>query len=210
MEPPARHYLCARCRTAVLICSRCDRGQRYCAGDCAKQVRTQSLQEAGQRYQSSRSGRLKHATRQRRYRDRQTKVTHHGSPPQAPDDLLPVNPTSPIKNTHSPGTAIFAVSYRANLCVLTSCAVGYVVLYVYLTGENRTMTLTPDLEAKYFAITTLRNGATAPLRGNCTFTTAALSVCCDKQGCRASARFGLPPSIPIFRLSARRWRNSPS
>ena len=69
MEPPARHYLCARCHTAVLICGHCDRGQRYCAGDCAKLARTQSLQDAGQRYQTSRSGRLNHAARQRRYRD---------------------------------------------------------------------------------------------------------------------------------------------
>lgn len=102
MEPPARHYLCARCRTAVLICSRCDRGQRYCADDCAKQVRTQSLQEAGQRYQSSRSGRLKHAARQRRYRERQIKVTHHGSPPLTPDDLLPTSPMLPVKSAPQP------------------------------------------------------------------------------------------------------------
>ena len=102
MEPPARHYLCARCRTAVLICSHCDRGQRYCAGDCAKLARTQSLQDAGQRYQTSRSGRLNHAARQHRYRDRQTKVTHHGSPLRTPDVLLPVSPMLPVKSSPQP------------------------------------------------------------------------------------------------------------
>lgn len=102
MEPPARHYRCARCCTVVLICSHCDRGQRYCAGDCAKLARTQSLQEAGKRYQSSLPGRLRHALRQRRYRDRQTKVTHHGSPPQTPDDLLPAIPMLCIKSTPQP------------------------------------------------------------------------------------------------------------
>lgn len=102
MEPPARHYQCARCHTAVLICSHCDRGQRYCAGDCAQQARTQSLQESGRRYQASRSGRLNHAERQRRYRDRQAKVTHHGSPPPAPDDLLPANPMSPANSVLQP------------------------------------------------------------------------------------------------------------
>ena len=102
MEPPARHYLCARCRTAVLICSRCDRGQRYCAGDCAKLARTQSLQDAGQRYQSNRPGRLKHATRQRRYRDRQSKVTHHGSPLQTQNVLLPASPALSVKSAPQP------------------------------------------------------------------------------------------------------------
>ena len=47
---------------------------------------------AGQRYQLSLSGRYKHADRQRRYRAQQEKVTHQGSPPQPPSDLLPVIP----------------------------------------------------------------------------------------------------------------------
>lgn len=92
MEPSGRHYLCARCRTAVLICSHCDNGQRYCAGGCAQLARAYSLREAGRRYQASLGGRHTHAARQRRYRARQTKVTHQGSPPQTPSDLLPVNP----------------------------------------------------------------------------------------------------------------------
>ena len=92
MEPPTRHYLCARCRTAVIVCSHCDRGQRYCAGGCAQLARAHSLKAAGQRYQTSLPGRHKHAARQRRYRARQQKVTHHGSPPLASPDLLPVIP----------------------------------------------------------------------------------------------------------------------
>ena len=93
MEPSGRHYLCARCRTAVLICSLCDRGQRYCSGGCAQLARAHSMRLAGQRYQLSLSGRHKHAARQRGYRVRQTKVTHQGSPPQTPSDLLPTIPT---------------------------------------------------------------------------------------------------------------------
>ena len=93
METPARHYLCARCRTAVLICSFCDRGQRYCAGDCAQLARAHSMRLASHRYQLSLPGRYKHAARQRGYRARQTKVTHQGSPPQPPSDLLPSIPT---------------------------------------------------------------------------------------------------------------------
>lgn len=99
MELPARHYLCVRCRTAVLICSHCDRGQRYCADDCSQLARAHSLKAAGQRYQTSLLGRYKHAARQRRYRARQTKVTHQGSPPSAPDDLLPAIPTLCVEVT---------------------------------------------------------------------------------------------------------------
>ena len=32
----ARLFLCAGCRAQALICSCCDRGQIYCAGDCAR------------------------------------------------------------------------------------------------------------------------------------------------------------------------------
>jgi hypothetical protein len=97
MEPPGRRFLCARCRTEVLICSHCDRGQRYCAGDCAQLARTQSLKAARQRYQSSLPGRKKHAERQRRYRAKQQEVTHQGSPPPTPTDLLPAIPTSHVE-----------------------------------------------------------------------------------------------------------------
>ena len=34
-----RFFLCALCRQQVLICSHCDRGQVYCAGDCRDQAR---------------------------------------------------------------------------------------------------------------------------------------------------------------------------
>jgi len=99
MESSGRHYLCARCRTAVIVCSRCDRGQRYCAGDCAQMARAHSLKAAGQRYQTSLRGRHTHAARQRVYRSRQTKVTHQGSPPQTSSDLLPVIPTLRVEIT---------------------------------------------------------------------------------------------------------------
>ena len=93
MEPPPRRFLCARCRAPVLVCSHCDRGQRYCAADCAAITRKALQQEAAQRYQHSRPGRLKHAQRTRRWRERQAtanqSVTHQGSPPPALPALLP-------------------------------------------------------------------------------------------------------------------------
>ena len=84
----ARLFLCAGCRTQSLICSCCDRGQIYCAGDCAARARRHALRAAGRRYQTSRPGRLAHADRTRRYRARGKKVTHHGSPELPRDDLL--------------------------------------------------------------------------------------------------------------------------
>jgi len=77
MEPPPRRYLCACCRTAVIICSHCDRGDRYCSPECASQVRARYMAEAGQRYQCSRRGRHAHAARQRCYRSKKTNNALH-------------------------------------------------------------------------------------------------------------------------------------
>ena len=85
---PARFFLCDRCCAQVLICSCCDRGQIYCAGGCAGLARRERQREAGQRYQTSRRGRVAHALRARSYRARQKNVTHQGSPRPPPDDLV--------------------------------------------------------------------------------------------------------------------------
>jgi hypothetical protein len=85
---PARLFVCVGCRSQALICSCCDRGQIYCAGDCADRARHHAQRAAGRRYQSSRRGRLAHAVRARRYRARGKKVTHQGSPLRAADDPL--------------------------------------------------------------------------------------------------------------------------
>lgn len=93
MEPPARRYLCACCHTPVLLCSRCDHGNRYCK-DCAPVQRTCCVRAAGQRYQASRRGRHAHAQRQRRWRAKHSKVTHQGSPPPELTALLPPEVTA--------------------------------------------------------------------------------------------------------------------
>ena len=109
VDHPARLLVCARCRTQVLLCSRCDRGQRYCGRTCSGAARRDSQREAARRYQASRAGRMAHAARSRRWRQRRCKqvsgqaatlqaghsnfVTHQGSPmragdaPLAPDEL---------------------------------------------------------------------------------------------------------------------------
>ncbi len=91
MKFTCRLFLCVRCRTQVLICNRCDRGQIYCSDICSKTVRCESLRTAGSRYQQTAKGRHKHAERTRRYRQRKNKVTHQGSITPTPDDLLAAN-----------------------------------------------------------------------------------------------------------------------
>ena len=76
-EDSYRLYSCRRCAQQVRICRRCDRGHQYCAGECARIRRRESLRRAGQRYQQSYRGACRHAARQRAWRIK--KVTHHGS-----------------------------------------------------------------------------------------------------------------------------------
>jgi hypothetical protein len=107
-DEPARRFLCARCRAPALVCSRCDRGQIYCAAGCAAVARQQSQRDAGRRYQCSRPGRFMHAARTQRWRERQVllalppagselarpqSVTHQGSPAPALDAVLLAVPT---------------------------------------------------------------------------------------------------------------------
>jgi hypothetical protein len=100
-DASARLYLCARCRVQVLICSCCDRGNIYCEGDCAAESRRTRQRASGQRYQRSLRGRRNHAARAKRYRARQNKVTHQGSPGPPPDDVMRASAAS----TRNPQTA---------------------------------------------------------------------------------------------------------
>ena len=89
MTTSARLYNCARCHGQVIICRDCDRGNVYCGPACAVAARRESRRRAAAKYQASRRGRFSNADRQRRYRQRQRqKVTHQGSPPTSPNDLL--------------------------------------------------------------------------------------------------------------------------
>lgn len=95
IDDSARLFLCARCFVQVRLCSHCDRGQRYCTRTCSSLARDAAQREAGSRYQRSRSGRMAHAARSRRWRIRHHQidlvvttqgqadaniVTHQGSP----------------------------------------------------------------------------------------------------------------------------------
>ncbi len=95
-EPAYRLYNCARCQVQVRICQRCDYGNVYCAGECARIRRRESLRRAQVRYQRSRRGARRHADRQRRLRERQRqqqqKVTHQGSPVTVTQCIVAVSP----------------------------------------------------------------------------------------------------------------------
>lgn len=67
VAPTCRRFQCARCGNEVLICSHCDRGNRYCSV-CSPICRRESQREAGRRYQKTHGGAMNHARRQARYR----------------------------------------------------------------------------------------------------------------------------------------------
>lgn len=94
MELSSRLFYCALCNTQCIICSPCDYGQIYCSPDCSKSSRQKSCNEAEKRYQQTPKGKLNHALRQQRYRERQCKiVTDHTS--QTPSEC---DPQSSINN----------------------------------------------------------------------------------------------------------------
>lgn len=96
MLPSARFYLCALCRKQVVVCRRCDHGQRYCSQKCSRQRRSERQREAKARYANSRAGRHNNAERQRRFRARlldhnpvnSKTVTDQGSALGGPTDNL--------------------------------------------------------------------------------------------------------------------------
>ena len=91
-----RSFSCDRCRTLVVICSRCDRGNRFCGVKCRDDARAESVRGAAKKYQESEVGRRNHQRRQGRYRrklaDSADQVTHQGSAPEATPVALPSDP----------------------------------------------------------------------------------------------------------------------
>lgn len=71
------HATCAR---AFLLCSRCDRGNRYCSRECARAARAIALVTIRRRYEASEQAKADRRARARRYRLAQKKtVTDQGS-----------------------------------------------------------------------------------------------------------------------------------
>ena len=109
MPVSSRLYHCCRCHCQVIVCSRCDRGQRYCPGQCPRLARSASLKRSSKKYQSSRQGRFNNAARQKRFRrNKKQKVTQQGSPPKRLHDLLKAQLNRPkeTQKTFLPCTTI--------------------------------------------------------------------------------------------------------
>lgn len=99
-EPTYRLYNCRRCGLQVRICSRCDHGNIYCAGECARIRRRESMRRAGARYQRGRRGAHRHAARQRNWRTyRRQEVTHQGCPSGALYGSVSENPVTKLEPT---------------------------------------------------------------------------------------------------------------
>ena len=110
MQSSARMYFCCRCQAQVIICSECDRGHRYCTGQCATDARSDSLKRASDKYRSTRAGCINNAARQKRYRQRQKQiVTHQGSQLVVSHDVLKAQSHWPekVKNHAQSGSVLF-------------------------------------------------------------------------------------------------------
>lgn len=120
MDTSSRLYYCCLCHAQVIICTRCDRGQRYCPDGCSQKARKVSVNRAGKKYQSTRPGRFNNAKRQQQYRHRQQqkqKVTHHSSPPLAHCAVLKSTRGSLKKAAKQVATeASFHCSYCGDAC----------------------------------------------------------------------------------------------
>lgn len=99
----------AECLRQFFLCSRCDRGQRYCGERCRTRARRHSVREAGGRYQRTLDGRHAHAARQAAYRQRQQQKVTHQSPPVAaePPKVVPTleppaTSAQPLSSTERP------------------------------------------------------------------------------------------------------------
>jgi len=103
-----RMFLCGCCRSQVLVCRWCDRGQIYCIDTCAQKARHDRQREARRRYQATPRGRAMHAERSRRYRARMRAVTDHGlanEPEGRPSLNLHIGAalSQPLPSRKSPG-----------------------------------------------------------------------------------------------------------
>ena len=116
MESTGRIFTCVHCFKQVIICSLCDRGQRYCSPDCSEIARNHSQRAASHRYQKSREGRVKHALRMRHYRRRKQIVTHQGSQSSVPNGLLQANPGDARKSSVTRHQPVVAISFQCHFC----------------------------------------------------------------------------------------------
>jgi hypothetical protein len=79
-----RRFTCGICLKEVWICRRCDRGNRYCSGECQLDGRRRSNQQAGRTFRAKEEGKQGNARRQRDWYRRQ-KAREETADSRAPD-----------------------------------------------------------------------------------------------------------------------------
>ena len=132
VDSVGRMFLCARCREPVVLCSRCDRGNRYCGDACSTEARRDFVRDAGRRYQTGSGGRAMHAARSRRWRLRrkakaaadsvdERTVTHHGSPVEPVE--LPSVVTPSLSITVIPTAPEAAAQPPRRVCPRCACPI---------------------------------------------------------------------------------------
>jgi len=123
-EPSYRLYNCRRCAVQVRICSCCDHGNIYCAGECAQIRRRESRRRASARYQLTRRGAHHHAARQRRWRmRRRQKVTHQGCAGGSGYGSVsePLTPNSELTDAHRRYQALCTRGTATDVAVCSLC-----------------------------------------------------------------------------------------
>jgi len=139
MSRSARFFLCARCRSQVHICQRCDSGQQYCAGDCASQSRIERQREANRRYSKTYRAKVLNAQRQHRLRLRRSahknnKVTEQASPVAAMRSTS--SPTVLSASRRRSASASTAVQAEV-VCSFCGCVCATRVRIDFLTPARR-------------------------------------------------------------------------
>src|SRR5438034_194068 len=153
MQACARSFVCARCAIQVLVCSACDRGQIYCAGECSQLARRSAQREAGRRYQMTRRGRFTHAERSHRYRARQKNVTHQGCRLPTADDVLAAHWALRQSIAHCPPRAAWCCHFcgarrlhATGSTWLPAPWLGWLDTSSIMNTEESRMSIAPELE----------------------------------------------------------------
>lgn len=100
-----RTFSCELCELEVQICSRCDRGQRYCSATCAAEARRASIRRAGSKFQRTEPGRQGNARRQREHYWRMRRGSVAATT-NAASDCLGVAATSSHSPAHVTSTRV--------------------------------------------------------------------------------------------------------
>jgi len=115
-ETVLRLRICLRpdCRALFFLCSRCDRGRRYCSDRCSTRARREQRRRANQRHQRSPEGQMDHRDRQRRYRARKKKESPCRSRPRVTDQAS--NPTASPASLPSESSDARPPLLRCRIC----------------------------------------------------------------------------------------------